>query len=188
MDLQLVPPPLQDWGAYRQRQLSEITSVMFHRIGPALPVDGVAGHPAVPLLNAEDIAKWFALYGMKEIGSAHMPYTFVIPQVGNKIYQAVPLRCVTPHALSWNRRAVSVALIGDFRLGRDRPTPFQVEAAQWAALRIQDTVGRQLTLERHSLAPGGTDDPKGHECPGPKFNVMFGGIERVVADSFLVTK
>lgn len=184
---ELVVPPLKDWGAYKQRQLSEITSLMFHRIGPTLPFQGATGPTTdVPLTDAAGIARWFELNGQKEIGSPKMPYTFVIPQVGSRLYQAVPLKCVTPHALVWNRRAVSVAFIGDFR--RTKPTPFQVEAAKWISLRVQDHIGRRLTLERHSLAAGGTDDPKGHECPGAKFKPAFDAIEGFVSDAFFVTE
>ena len=180
MEFELVPPPLQAWSTLPQRQLSKIDTVMFHRIGPELP--GIT-EP----LDAARIAGWFQTNGMAETGSPNMPYSFVVPAVGPLLWQAVPLSVRTPHANAWNGRAVSVACIGDFRKIRV-PTPFQVEACKWIACRLQDTLQKRLSLECHSLVPGGTKHPKGHECPGAKFAKAFNEIERHVRTQFFVTK
>lgn len=186
--VELVIPPLQSWAIYKQRQLSEITSLMFHRIGPSLHCQKKECLQEKPLEleDAAGIAAWFKTHGIAQIGSPKMPYSFVIPAAGPRVYQAVPLSCVTPHAQSWNRRSVSVAFIGDFR--REPPTAWQIEAAKQLSLRIQDTLGRVITMERHSLAPGGTTDPKGHECPGSAFRSGYLQIEAHVRDSFHITK
>lgn len=175
-DFQLVVPPLQDWAALPQRQLSKIDTVMFHRIGPQL--DGKM------LLDAESIAAWFKLHGPAEISSPNMPYSFIIPYAAPKVYQAVPLKVRTPHAKSWNTRAVSVAVVGDFR--KDTPSAFQTEAARWVALRIQDYLGRRLTIAGHTWVPESTGWV-GHDCPGAKFLPTFDGVTKYVSDSMMLT-
>lgn len=142
-----------------RRIKADIDTVMFHRIGPCL-------RPGQRLTGAADIAAWFH-ENPETIGSPHMPYTFVITDAG-VIEQALPILVKSPHAAAWNKRAVGIAVIGDFR--NAQPPDAQKQACVYLLRRIMYTIGRPLKVVGHTSVPGATTDPD-KICPGKNLSV-----------------
>jgi hypothetical protein len=157
-------PHLTPYVSHSIRSLDEIDTVMIHRIEPEVGED------------ADAIMDWFM-----SIEHSSMPYTFVVRRDGT-LEQAVDLWRVTPHGLMWNRRAVSVAVIGDFRtlseLGDEpahnttgcNPSDAQVQAVISVCLHLQNALQKPLLVIGHTMAPNATRDRK-KVCPGSLFPI-----------------
>jgi N-acetyl-anhydromuramyl-L-alanine amidase AmpD len=115
--------------------------------------------------TAESIAEWFAKNGPDWIGTRSMPYHFVVRRLG-MMEQALPLVTMAPHGWKWNRQTVSIAVPGDFR--HQSPGDAQVAAIIVLCARIQDRLGRRLTIVGHTDVDGATKDAS-KVCPGPLF-------------------
>ncbi len=135
----------------RKRSLDDISTIMAHRIG--------VGESAL------QVAEWFREHGPDWIGTRSMPYTFIITRLG-LIEQALPLTVKSPHARKWNRSAVGIGVVGDFR----ETEPSNAQTASFIVLcaRLQDRLGRQLTVIGHTDVKDSTRDPS-KVCPGRLF-------------------
>lgn len=139
-----------------KRLKAEIDTLMFHRIGPKLG-DSV-------VTQAKDIAAFFRA-NPDTVDSPFMPYTFVVGPQGT-CYQALPILARAPHALKWNRRAISVAVVGDFRTAQ--PSEEQINACVWLGRRVLDVCNKPLRIVGHTEMPDSSSDPK-KVCPGRYF-------------------
>lgn len=173
------------------RKIEYIDTCMFHRIHVGDPEtdDGIA------------IASFFEREGKKWIGAAQMPYSFIVPRKQPPgslviVQQCVPLNRKTPHAKAWNRRAVGVGVVGDFR--QQTPTKKQKMGCLWIASRLRDICEnhlrpasypraspRDFLVTVHSAITTATSDPKkltggSEECPGPRFNATYRMIKQAL--------
>lgn len=157
-----------------RRRLTQIDSVMLHRIGPDLN--------GAPATNAMEVSAWFRAHP-EVLGTTMMPYTFIITRAG-VIEQSVWLATRTPHALRWNTRAVGVGLIGDFR--KQRPASEQIDAAAALIIRLQDGLRRPLAIYGHTMwhpsSPAETTTTPGKACPGKHFEEAYREILRQVKE------
>ena len=177
-------------GTKLGRKFHHIDTCMFHRIH--------VGDPATD--DATTIAAFFEREGKKWIGVHQMPYPFIVPQcqpAGNRVIvqQCVPLTRKTPHAKAWNRRAVGVGVVGDFR--EKPPTKKQKAGCLWIAERLNDlceyhlwstsdgrhTRGFLVTV--HSAITSATGDRRkltggSEECPGPRFTPTYRHIKQTI--------
>lgn len=156
---------------FARRPLNIIDTIMIHRIGPVL------GEVELPVTApAAVIARAFSIHP-EWIGVPLMPYHFIVPprprvlhpdDFPNIIEQAAPLEYRTPHAKAWNRRAVGIALVGDFR--DTAPEQWQRDAVAWICMRIMDVLRRRVQVVGHTATPDATSDPT-KDCPGKCFPV-----------------
>lgn len=135
----------------KERKLDDITTILVHRIG--------VGE------SANVIAEWFRQHGPDWIGTRSMPYHFIIQRLGTT-EQALPLTTKAPHAAKWNRAAIGIGVIGDFRF--NEPTLTQIASLTVLCARLQDRLGRKLRILGHTAVKGGSHDP-GKVCPGKFF-------------------
>jgi hypothetical protein len=141
-------------GTYKKRFMNQIDSVMFHRndVGE----------------TAEEIVEWYKA-NAAEVGSPLMPYSFVIRRDG-MIEQALPLEAIGPHGRDWNRHAIGVTLVGDFRTKLKKPpSSSQIDASIWLLRRLFDYARRPLKVVGHSISPGASKWGSAHDCPGNLF-------------------
>ena len=183
IDIPNVPNTLKS-----NRSLARVDTQVFHRIH--------AGAPDTD--SAIDISRLSTREGPQWIGSSHMPYHFVIPkaQPTGKVViveACVPLTRITPHALDWNARSVSVGVVGDFR--ERAPTAKQKAACLWITQRIKDFLTpsmrlvprkREFLVTVHSSLTSGTRNPAKlaggtDECPGPFFTPTWREIRKTIA-------
>ncbi len=156
-------------GEYPARKLNEIDTIAVHRVGLDLKLGKNLGN------TAPEIAKHFAPGGAAAPWTGgKFPYHFVISKFG-QLWQCIPLSRIGPHAKSWNRRAIGVAFIGDFRV--EILTPQASDAGRLLLHRLLGTIG--LGSHRvfgHDELPDSSSDPN-KECPGLHF-----GIDRLRQD------
>lgn len=147
--------PAKSAARQPQRALTEISIIMLHRTAVAD--------------TAAETALWHRTNG-EGIGS--MPYTLFIRESG-MIEQALPLQTMSPHAWTWNRRALGVGIKGDFQ--ERQATRKQVNALRyllpllyWAFCSRLWTV--DASVVGHTEMPRATKH-KNKVCPGPYLNI-----------------
>lgn len=148
-------------GILRPRNLDDVTSVMIHRIGPFLG--------STEAKNAVAISKWFQMHEDAHTGR-EMPYTFVIGKDGTT-EQALALGDIGPHAKKFNKPAVSVAFIGDFR--EVAPSSEAFHAGVELVSELISWIGcGTLGIYSHSelIAQGASSD-RTKQCPGHLFSM-----------------
>ena len=76
---------------------------------------------------------------------------------------------VGAHAGRWNTRALGIAVVGDFRTSRQKPTkPAVVAVINLCAWAVERFGLDAESVRGHSELPGATQHPK-KVCPGPNF-------------------
>jgi hypothetical protein len=158
-----------------RRYPGEIDTIMFHRIM-------LNGTP-VERTNAEALIKFFEDEGKKWIGTADMPYTFII-HVSGSISQCVQLSTVTPHACRYSRRSIGIGVIGDFRVGS--PTKQQSKTCVELAKELALILLAPPLVTVHGAIPRATKDSNKllggkDECPGEYFHETWHAARRAVA-------
>ncbi len=120
---------VQDWiqrcGMYGRkapnRNPEKISHVIIHRHG-----DNVHGWGE--LNNAQDVAKLHGMHPDLRRVTGRMAYDFVIAKDG-AMQQALPVNAYGAHAMQYNRTAIGIAVLGDFR--KEPPTPAQWRSLLW---------------------------------------------------------
>lgn len=136
-------------GRERSVPLSERRYVVVHRSGMGA--------------NAKTISEGFQAPG--EAGDAtgrQMPYHIVIGRYGS-VEQALRLTDHAPHALSWSRPGIAVAVAGDPRV--EPPTRLQYEALVEVCVVLSGWLGGAEVVRGHDELRDGSRDPA-RECPG----------------------
>lgn len=144
---------------YDKRMLWSIDTIAIHRIWfddwPLAYLDSK---------SPRDIADRFATDpGMVKYTGGKQPYTFLVDRIG-VWWQVAPINVVTMHASVWNRRALGVGVVGDFRR-HELPQDQDVGLCRGVA-RLQAAFGLQSDrIIAHDQLEGGSGDPD-KECPG----------------------
>jgi len=166
--IEIVKVPAANWdkGARVKKYMrypAQIDTIMFHRI--------LVGKPATDT-TVENVIEFFADEGPRWIGTTDMPYTFIV-QVNGVIAQCVNLQTKTPHAGGYNRRAVGIGVVGDFR--DHRPTVAQTFACVTLAVTLAEMLPAPPLVTVHGAIPKATKDKNkllggAEECPGEHFH------------------
>jgi len=149
---------------YRERDFDGTDTIAVHRIGKELGNDAIEicrrfiHDPAVARYTGGSVA-----------------YTFIVGETGT-IWQCLPLGEVGAHARRWNRRAIGIACIGDFRV-HVMPNTQRNQLVKLCAV-LQFGFPRELQIKGHDELPGGSSN-ENKKCPG-SFAYM-NEIRRLVA-------
>jgi len=113
--------------------------------------------------TAEAVAEGYrTVRGAREATGGKMPYAVVVYRDGT-VVQSASLTDITPHAAAYNRRAIGVACIGDFRLSP--PAQEQWDSLIWVLHRLRDWSGHRLSVHGHTEFTRATRDAS-KQCPG----------------------
>ena len=166
--IEIVKVPAANWGRGDRepkymRYPKQIDTIMFHRILVGKPPNRT---------SAEDIIKFFVDEGLMWIGTTDMPYTFII-EWGGAVCQCVNLQTRTPHAGSYNSRAIGVGVVGDFR--KDPPSDAQRRVCPSLAVALAEILPTAPLVTVHGAIPKATKDKNkllggAEECPGEHFH------------------
>ena len=148
-----------DDGKHRTREpLTDIDTIAVHRIGKSLGEDAIT--ICRRFIDDPEVAKYTG---------GEVPYAFIIGVgPGSTIWQCLPISEIGAHARRWNKQAIGVACIGDFRK-HDMP---DVQYAQLIKLLacLQFGFPRDLEIKGHDELPGASSDPN-KKCPGDKLSM-----------------
>ncbi len=143
-----------DDGKHRTRTpLLDIDTIAVHRIGKSLGEDAIT--ICRRFIDAPEVAKYTG---------GEVPYGWIIG-AGGTIWQCLPISEVGAHARRWNKQAIGVACIGDFRK-HDMPT-VQYHPLIKLLSCLQFGFPRDLEIKGHDELPGASSDPN-KKCPGDK--------------------
>lgn len=127
---------------YRTRPLAAITGIIVHHS-----------------LTKTGSAAAYARYHISEYGWSGIAYHYVIDPDGT-VNETLDWEKIGNHCAGMNTRTLGIVLTGNF--DKTDPTPAQLEALAQLITRINNEIGRPLTVERHS-------DHSKKTCPGIRF-------------------
>lgn len=143
-----------DDGKHRIREpLATIDTIAVHRIGKSLGEDAIT--ICRRFIDDPEVAKYTG---------GEVPYGFILG-AGGTIWQCLPISEVGAHARRWNKQAIGVACIGDFR--EHMMPPFQYKRLIHLLACLQFGFPRDLEIKGHDELPGASSDPN-KKCPGDK--------------------
>ena len=146
-----------DDGKHRTRTpLLDIDTIAVHRIGKSLGEDAIT--ICRRFTDDPEVAKYTG---------GEVPYGWIIG-AGGIIWQCLPISEVGAHARRWNKQAVGVACIGDFRK-HDMPG-VQYDSLIKLLAALQFGFPRDLAIKGHDELPGASADPN-KKCPGDKLSM-----------------
>lgn len=146
-----------DDGKHRTREpLAVIDTIAVHRIGKSLGEDAIT--ICRRFIDDPEVAKYTG---------GEVPYGFIIG-AGGTIWQCLPISEVGAHARRWNKQAVGVACIGDFR--KHVMPIVQYDKLIKLLAVIQFGFPRDLAIKGHDELPGASSDPN-KKCPGDKLSM-----------------
>ena len=145
-----------DGKPHVREPLTDIDTIAVHRVGKSLGEDAIT--ICRRFIDDPDVAR----YTGREV-----PYGFIIG-AGGTIWQCLPISDVGAHARRWNKRAVGVACIGDFRK-HEMPTIQRGSLIKLLAV-LQFGFPRDLAIKGHDELPGGSSNPN-KKCPGDKLSM-----------------
>lgn len=148
-----------DDGKHRTREpLTDIDTVAVHRIGKSLGEDAVT--ICRRFIDDPEVAKYTG---------GEVPYAFIIgADAGSTIWQCLPISEVGAHARRWNKQAIGVACIGDFRK-HVMPSHQYAQLIKLLAC-LQFGFPRDLKIKGHDELPSASSDPN-KKCPGDKLSM-----------------
>ena len=143
-----------DDGKHRDRvPFTDIDTIAVHRIGKSLGEDAVT--ICRRFIDDPEVAKYTG---------GEVPYGWIIG-AGGTIWQCLAISDVGAHARRWNKQAIGVACIGDFRK-HDIPE-VQYKRLIHLLACLQFGFPRDLEIKGHDELPGASSDPN-KKCPGDK--------------------
>lgn len=141
------------------RELAKLQYIIVHRIGWNDNAEWVSRGYTRDALGV-------AAFYKKEM-SWSMPYTFTVGH-GGLVQQARQLADVTPHALRFNREAIGIGFLGDFRF-------LPPEDKQWAAgvelISLLVRAWPHLLVKGHTEMGDEATQTPGKSCPGKCFDL-----------------
>lgn len=153
-----------DDGKARDLVPSAVDTIVIHRVGKDRVTGADLGDDGVTIAKrfVEDPA-------IARYTGAENPYHFYVGKDGT-IWQTLRVFDMGAHARRWNKQAVGVAAIGDFR--SEAPSLRQFVSLQWLVTMLGWglTLDPARVLKRHDELPGGSSDPN-KECPGKFLDV-----------------
>ncbi len=143
-----------DDGKHHTRTpLLDIDTIAVHRIGKSIGEDAIT--ICRRFIDDPEVAKYTG---------GEVPYGWIIG-VGGTIWQCLPISEVGAHARRWNKQAIGVACIGDFRKHEMPDVQYGPLIQLLAALQFG--FPRDLEIKGHDELPGASADPR-KKCPGDK--------------------
>lgn len=103
-NVEIIYTPANGIQRYRERSLSDIDTIVIHRIGKEIP-----GYPTPN--NAKDLER---IFSDTQLGTGGLlPYSLLFVPETDILYQGLPLGRIGPHARVWNKRSLSIAILRD---------------------------------------------------------------------------
>lgn len=142
----------------RVRILQRVDAIVIHRISLE-DLDIPDAHLDGPRMCAafQDPAKLGGYTGREN------PYALLVRHPEGMIEQCTPLKEVGAHAKAWNKKAIGVAVVGDFR--KLAPTSNQWHGTALLAATLSQSFGGVPVLGHTELGPRATRD-QSKRCPG----------------------
>ncbi len=143
-----------DDGKHRTRTpLLDIDTIAVHRIGKSIGEDAIT--ICRRFIDDPEVAKYTG---------GEVPYGWIIgADPTETIWQCLPISEVGAHARRWNKQAIGVACIGDFRK-HVMPSHQYAQLIKLLAC-LQFGFPRDLKIKGHDELPGASADPR-KKCPG----------------------
>lgn len=140
-----------DGKPHARELLTDIDTIAVHRIGKSLGEDAIT--ICRRFIDDPEVAKYTG---------GEVPYGFIIGANAH-IWQCLPISDVGAHARRWNKQAIGVACIGDFR--KHMMPVVQYDKLIKLLAVLQFGFPRDLAIKGHDELPGGSSDPN-KKCPG----------------------
>ncbi len=156
-----------DDGKHRTRTpLIDIDTIAVHRIGKSIGEDAIT--ICRRFIDDPEVAKYTG---------GEVPYGWIIgADAGSTIWQCLPISEGGAHARRWNKQAIGVACIGDFR--KHEMPDVQYDQLVKLLACLQFGFPRDLEIKGHDELPGASSDPD-KKCPGDK--LPMNGVRRSVS-------
>jgi hypothetical protein len=164
-----------DDGKKRIRDFSAVDTIAVHRVGWILKRDGSLSSKIGD--TAEEICEAFTSNPeVSKYTGGEIAYTLMVERDGT-IKQCLPVDEIGAHARRWNKQAIGVACIGDFRHEEMGPDQRSALEDLLTLLCLSFNLDPLRAIRGHDELPGGSANPE-KRCPGNR--LIMGDLRRSV--------